>query len=72
MAMFRRAFATVDEQTSGVTRFDRPLGDQRWIEVVVEVLDAHDRQATFTPLSVCVQPNRLGGGFVRFGGCNPR
>ena len=46
VTMFRRRVAPVDEQPSGVTWFDRHLGDQRRVEVVVEVLEAHDRQAT--------------------------
>ena len=46
VAVLRRGAATVDEQPGGVAWLDRLLGDQRRVEVVVEVLEAHQRQAT--------------------------
>jgi carboxymethylenebutenolidase len=46
VAVHRRGGAAIDEQPGCVARLDRYLGDQRRVEVVVEVLEAHRRQAT--------------------------
>ena len=46
MAVLRSRPAAVDEQAGGIARLDRHLGDQRWVEVVVEILEAHEREIT--------------------------
>ena len=46
VAVLGRGAAPVDEQPGGVAWLDRHLGDQRRVEVVVEVLEAHQPQAT--------------------------
>jgi carboxymethylenebutenolidase len=46
VAVLWRRGAAVDQQAGGITRLDRDLGDQRWIKVVIEILDAHEREAT--------------------------